>query len=1376
MGLILGLAITGAAVFAVAGAAAFICDELSEREKQRQRKMQDDYDEYEIHRRQEYKDTCIYYKNARRESEEKYWREIEEYQQKIVERRKKENKPIYHKMLKLYREHYAEKNDLLNDCVKIKELCEKSIEKQQNTYIRFKSIKTALISIEEAIYKLQAYLEYLEQYNVRFETKFEESGEIEEPFSLTLPKDYPYEGKVMLLQKLNFRNSGYIFPEAGYIRIEKNDIDIFERSDDSEKLPFMMYKGGNGKKYLSLSKGMLKNSIGGTIGIDVEVDKIKSSLIRLKFWGNDFIRINILKKDMLSQRRKTPTGSSLHVYVKDYDFALKRPIMVSERVGDGLSIAQFESIMMVQTAVEKKEFYKYLEENNLLDEDDEWRIAPLWDENEKTILRGVIMQAGTQYAYKALFEELEPGKLILRYKGMVEKEEFVSFDEVFVTTNVTVDCYSPQQIIKDNPENDELFEECYKLQLYLISEFSTQRKMMTVSPMSVYLDQWAEITNRLIELLGYGGRQKISVIERNEVRFGKSNIFTILYVSDSVKLRRFIEREKGKNRVKFFIALQTDETDKFPCKLQDEEEEISLKVTGNISTGELIERDFILDLYSVAVPYAEKQHSNALSSFKEGRVVNEKVKMAIINVKEEKYLDNGYRINLFFNSNIQTNSAQVDAVVRAFSEEKFFMIQGPPGTGKTTVIKELILQQLNRVPISKILVVSQANVAVDNVLRGIVEIAEKTEFIEKGQIVRCGSAEKIAQDIEEYSFENKYVKYYKKLRENNVNDAKTKELREKWLDIIGDKKNNDVVGECLLGCFQIVGATCVGLESRHYGLNGMEFDLVIIDEAGKALVGELLIPINRAKKTIIIGDHKQLPPVINPALYKGGKMNFDDVVEEEEQIDFLNRSFFQRLYEDCPDTMKCMLKTQFRMPPVIADLVNLFYNGELQTGINCYDKKPMFLGNNLIFVDMKNNPDYCEIQDVYENGEKSGPYNVEEISIVKDVVRKIRRYYNKRIVIITPYRKQKNLLIRAFDDKSVWINTIDAFQGDEEEVVIYCTTRSQKKTLYFSDNARLNVAFSRAKNTLIFLGSSNYLKKYPDDHILHKVSNYLANNACIINYEQWIDEEFDLCYNADFDCRKESINFSKEIITDFDHKDFFESVKEKGIEKKLCESCGKELCSNEEILCATCLEKSEIVKCQCCNREIPYPHYDKYILKKEPAKLCSLCMEAVCEECKIRFLIERKTFERLKNTGKKCLCRTCVDKYREKIYFDCEKCGEKIKFTYAYKKRLEENGGELPKICPKCKEVGNKMVIVGVCAVCGREITQKAYFVEKYGIKQQTLHKNCRDEVYTYSFCQECGDRFEITYGEKESIVRKGFQLPKRCKVCRERKRNDRQP
>lgn len=1328
MGWIFGAFAIGASALIVGAAVAFVCDELSECEKRRQRRMKNEYYEYESRRRQEYNDTCRYYESARRKSEENYRQAISEYQLQIIEKRKKENKTVYDDMMKLYDEHYAEKKSLLNDCIKIKELCEKSIGKQQNTYIRFKSIKTTLISLEEAVYKLQAYFEYLDNYKTEFNRTFENSGEIKEPFSLTLPKDYPYEGKVMMLQKKDFRNGGYVFEDSSiFIRIEQSDMEIFEKCDISQSLPFMMYKSMNGKKYLSLSKGMLKNSIGGTIGLDVEVKEIRQSVIRLKFLENEYIKINILKKDLLNQRKKTPIGSSLHVYIKDYDFALNKPIMVSERVGDGLSIAQFESIMMVQTSAEINEFQEYLKKNDLLEEDDEWRIAPLWDEDEKTVLNGVIMQLGNQYAYKALFEELEPGKLTLRYKGMLDKKEFISFDDVFVTTNVTVDCYSPQQIHKDKSKYEELFEECCKLRLYLTSEFLTQRKMMVVSPMSVYLDQWTEITNRLIKLLEYGGKQRVSVVERNEVNFGKNNCFTILYLDNYEKIRTFVEREKSKNRTKFFISFQTGENNKFPCKLQDDENQISLKVTGNITEEDLIENDFVLDLYSVVVPYAEKQHINALSAFKEGRVVNEKVKMAVVNIKEEKYSDNGYRINSFFNSNIQTNYAQVEAVIRAFAEEKFFMIQGPPGTGKTTVIKELILQQLNRVPNSKILVVSQANVAVDNVLRGIVEITEKSNLVEKGQIVRCGLTEKIAKDIEEYSFENKYIKYNENLRKQNVVDSKTKELRKKWLDIIADKNNSDVVGECLLGCFQIIGATCVGLESRHYGLNGIEFDLVIIDEAGKALAGELLIPINRAKKTIIIGDHKQLPPVINPALYKGGKINFDDVVEEEQQIDFLNKSFFQRLYEDCPETMKCMLKTQFRMPPVIADLVNLFYDGELQTGKNCYNKKPMFLGNNLIFIDMKNNLAYKEIQDEYDNGEKSGPYNLEEISAAKAIVKKIRKYYNKRIVIITPYKKQKNKLIKAFDDKNVWVNTIDAFQGDEEDIVIYCTTRSQKKTLYFSDNARLNVAFSRARNTLIFLGSSNYLKKYPKDHILNKVSNYLESKAYIVNYEKWIDEYFDLCYDANFEQNNKTVYSNNSIITDFAQKEFFESVKETELEKKVCESCGSELRDNETILCASCIGKTEMVKCKCCNRDIPYLLYDKYISKRKPASICNFCHEVECEECKTKFFIEQNVLKQLKNSEKKCLCKVCTKKYREKVYSHCKKCGDKMEFSYAYQKKLQENGRELPQICPKCK-----------------------------------------DKVFKYDFCKNCKEKFAITYGEKESFESKGLALPKKCKGCRQ--------
>ena len=879
------LLVTGAAV-------SFICDELSEQEKQRQINMQEKYNEYKNRRSRDYNDTLRYYENAFKKSKDDPIQAVIEYQRQRTESRKKENKQIYIDILSLYTQHYAEKEDLLKECS-----------------------NTTQISLDKVVYKLQAYLEYLTDYKKRFRETFENSGEIDEPFSLTLPKDYDF--------------------------------------------------GSNGTTEVS-------------------------------------------KKD-----------------------------------DDSLSAMQFDNIDMVQTADEKREFQTYLKENDLSDNVDEWIIAPIWDENKKTVLKGVIMQSGNQYAYKAMFENLEPAtaleRPILRYKGILENKDFVTFDGVFVKSNVTVDCYSPEQIIEDKSKYKELFDESFKLQLYLTFEFLIQRKMAVVSPMRVYLNK---------------------------------------------------------------------------C--------------------------------------AQKQRAKAYSCFKEGRVVNEKVKMAILNVKEEKYSDNGYRIKSFFNTDIQTNEAQVDAVIRAFGEEKFFMIQGEPGTGKTTVIKELILQQLNRIPNSKILLVAQTNDAVDNLIRGIAEGWQEAELIEKNQIVRCGSMGKIAEDIEAYSLENKYEKYKENLKKHEVSGEAIK-LREKWLNFIEDKANSDVVGEYLLGDFRIVAATCSGLESRNYLLNGYEFDLVIINEAGTAPAGELLVPINRARKIIMIGDCKQ-------------------------QADSLNKSFFQRLYEDCLDNMKCTLKTQFRMTSVISGLFN-------------------------------------------------------------------------------------------------------------------------------------------------------------------RVGSHRTN--------------------------KDSGHAGKNMITDFTQKEFFESVKKTEAGKKLCEACGRELDHNENVLCVRCLEKSETVNCQGCNKEIIYPLYYKHILKKEAELICGCSQKAICEECGKSVWIEQSALEELLLLKKKCLCNACTELYKQKVYVTCERCGDMIEFTYAHKRRLEENGNALPTICPKCRQDDSRMVTVGVCKACGKDITYQSYFVARHNIGRQTLHKECRDKLCDPIFCEKCGRRFVITYGEKEDYESRGEEVPKLCINCR---------
>lgn len=1328
MGLFTALFGMAAATAVVFKAATFLFDKLSERERRRQERLIDDYNDYVYRKKREYVDTYNYYKNARYNSEIEYNNAISNYHKKLIQQKKIENEDTFNSMRNMCDTQFKEKEKLLDECKNIVSHCKENIDKQQNSYVRFKSIKATLISLDETVYKLEAYLRYMERYKNKLTSTFENYGDILEPFSMTLPKNYPYEGRLLFLKKNEFKNYGIEIDDAGYFRIDNSDYELFDKSDENSSIPFMVSIAKNGKQYLSLRKGLLKNSIGNTIGINAEVTNIFSKKIILNFMGNPYPRLILQKQDLINQYRRTPIGSNLHVYIKDYDFTLKK-IFVSEKLEDSLNIAQFEYIALVQTEEERQSLYKYLKDNDLLDKDDEWRIGPIIDENNTLI--GVIMQIGHIYGFKAHFEDILDGKLVLHYKGILPKENLLSFDDIFVTTNISLDCYSPNQIIKDPNQYENYFEECQKFRLYLINEFAIQSSIMVNSPMNVYLNQWAEITNRLVELLNYGKNIKVSILEWKYFSIKNTGTYTILYVDNPEKILQFIEKETKKKRYKFFIEVTEKEKTKFPCKLIEENnEQFVIRINGHIDVKTLINNNFILDMYSVSNPYAEKQHANAFSMFKEGRVANENIKTAIINTSKLNYQDNGYRITNLYNPKIQTNPNQLDAVIRAFAEDKFFLIQGPPGTGKTTVIKELILQQLKRNPSSCILIVSQANVAVDNVLRGIADISKTLKYIEEAQIVRCGTKDKIASDVETFSFENKYEQYKNRLNNEKPNDKKTYELRKIWLNLINDKNNDnkDMVSECLLNCYQIIGATCVGLENRHYGLNNKKFDIVIIDEAGKALPGELLIPINHAQKVVIIGDHKQLPPVINTALYKGGKIEYDDIVEEQQQLDFLNRSFFQRLYEDCPDNLKCMLDVQFRMPPIIAELVNIFYDGKLKTGTNCLKKSPILCGNHLIFIDMKDEPDYIE-SDKKNDGSNSSPFNIKEVEAAVNIVKKIRKYYSKRIVIITPYKRQKFELINGFNGfKNICINTIDAFQGDEEDIVIYCTTRANKPTKYFSDAARLNVAFSRTKNTLIFLGSSRYLKKYPNGHILRKINDYLSNNARIIQYNEWNSENFNLQFNPIKENISKSSNTSNIATLDLltISSKIFDKLNNKQIyTKQVCCSCGKELNDNENILCNNCITKYEKHKCKCCGNTIYLSYFDKYIHGKSPSDLCENCSIAICSKCKNEFYIPNKKKDTLISNNK-------------------------------------------PLLCPKCYNESNEEISIGNCYVCGKPIRIKKYILEKYpNIVNTKIHKECSNLVYKKLTCIKCFSTFSITYGEKQYFENKGLSLPKKCKNCR---------
>lgn len=1352
-GIVIGVALLGIA---------FVCDELSEEEKRRQEQMRRDYDNYQEEKRREYQEQCHYYEQRRADERAQRAEELATYRREMMEKRKQKNRPLYDRFLSQLEQQREEKAKLLNECIDILQKCEKSIEEQQHSYVRIKSVKTVAVSLQESISKLKSYLLYLDAYKTHLKYIFDVSGELTEPFSMTLPSDYPYEGKVVYLKREDFykRQTGFAYRTLFGKNASLGEKE-YEWFDKHEILPFQFTCSKSGNWFLSLSKGFVKDSILNVASFRSWVQRAEHNWIQMGFPWDNYFKMFLNRKDLSNQFAKTPVGSTLCLFVKNYDFLLKKRVELSGRRGDSLSMERFSEIVMTQTQEERLQLHEQLKKQDLLDAEDEWRIGPVHDDHGN--VAGLILQLGQYYGFQAFFEEILPDKLILRYHHVLPKEELINFDGIFVTTNVSLVCLTPGQVQNDPEKYEHEFQECRDLQLYLISEFAAQRRIATNSPMGSYLFKWGEVTKRLIVAATCGSRFHAEIMERDEP-FGRgSRQYMLVTIKDNQtkKLRQFAEREKKRHRKRFFVEFPEEGGKRIPCKLLDEDNAFRILLEAKIDDEMLLRNQFQIDICSRDNAHAERQQEDALRAFREGRVASEALKAAILDVGSLRFLDNGQRIHDLFNQKFLENKAQLHALIGAFASEHLYLIQGPPGTGKTTVIKELILQQLRYNPKSRILVVSQANVAVDNVLRGIVQgYTRQTDSDTAFQIIRCGNRERIADDLEHFTFEEEFKRYKDSLAENLPQDLLARRLRERWISIVREQEDQDLIGEYFISCFQIIGATCVGLANQHYGLCGAIFDLVIIDEAGKALPGEIMIPLNRARKAVVIGDHKQLPPVVDPALYRGGEIRFDDVVAEDEQELFLNKSFFERLYEGCPESSRRMLNIQFRMPPVIANLVNKFYDGTLETGLNCLQKTPLCLDNHLIFIDMKDEPEYREQQHERSDGGKGSPYNLMEVKVACALVRKLRTGYKGRIVVITPYKRQKKELTDGFRQEGlqdVWADTIDAFQGDEADIIIYCTTRSQKTTKYFSDNARLNVAFSRSRNMLFFLGSSTYLEKYPKTHILHHVSEYLREYARMIPYKEWVRDDFILCFHASKSIQEE--NSGQAFNIQQLEEEIFRVEREKTA-KKACAVCGNLLEEGEDTLCWKCLNGSEQITCSCCRGKIDFPYYDKYVLKAPPPTLCVDCEELTCCKCGSVFAIRKR--DHMQYTfGRETVCARCQNT-QIGYHGICRSCNGDIRLTYTELKRCRPT---LPAVCRNCEAVR--------CDECG-----KTFYIRRDDWKEmrfktdddlKTVCPSCQRTKIAYLV--ECGNCFRdvtMTYQEMRRRQREHEAYPRYCKYCNE--------
>lgn len=1309
----------GTALFLGAIVLSVCSDEISKEEEEKRRRMEEINQSSLRNKKENYKIIRDMYDSRYFAELEEENSKIEEERYKLIKKLKKNNKDNYELISSYLKEQTSTKKEILEQCLQLLDFYDETYKSQRKSYARANTLKASILITQEAVCKLEAYLKYLSTYKKDFVKTYNQKGYLIEGFSLTLPDYIPYVGKTITLDKNDFYEFKYKNGDYGYnyklngveYLLSKFEVELFQNKTQ-DKLTFMFinekYKGEEEMK-LSLARGLLKHSVNNKEKIDLYIKSLPKKCKYLTVYKDlRYPELFVQNEDLLKPERETPKDTKLQLYVVDYDYSFNsnelfyknksndgkrnKLITLSEKLKDVRVLEKFDEIIIFFSRENKKNFATFLKENDYLNLKSEWRIGPIYDDNNR--LTGLIFQMQNFYAFKTKIVQKNPESVELEYITTLKEDELLQFDSVFVATEVPVNCrvWSESEPSKEY-KNKVL--ELNKLLLYLTHEFSHQKIKLERTPIVVFLEQWEKLTERLIEVSSIERMFDLEVSNFSMEYFAK-NSAPYFTVELNGNFKKFLKDSKNKNKNYFFKTPNSSENIIFNVeKIKDER---TIYFTTRFSEDKireiLKENNFILILCVRGNVEAEKRQLRSFDNFKSGKVVSNDVVNTLQSPKNIGFIDSGIRITKIYNKSILQNKAQLEAVVKAMASKNLFLIQGPPGTGKTTVIKELILQQLEFNKYSKILIVSQANIAVDNVLKGIIKECNNSDIVLPQQIVRCGEIDKIDPAVLDYTLYSKKDDYIKLLKEDNTISQEAEILREKWLNIVTNSKDNKLVTECLINNYQIIGATCVGLASGKYGFAESEFDLVLLDEGAKALAGELLIPINRGKKVIIIGDQKQLPPVISDKLQGNDKLNYTDIVDTDQSPDFLEKSFFERLYNDCSDNMKSMLNIQFRMPLVIADLVNLFYDGTLNNGVTCSLKKPMFLDNHLIFVDMKDEIDYKE-------NDSLSVYNLKEVDAVVQLIKKIQQDYKNRIVVITPYREQKRIIMNKLKNtKNVKVDTIDAFQGDEEDVVIYCTTRATKITKYFSDKKRLNVAFSRARNTLIFVASSRYIKSYGKGHILHQVLEKIQKNGLTIQYKKIIDENFSLNYNSNYNPDENMVKellsknnkeytieeFTSKLPTISKQSEKYENiVNENHINqqittKKKCIKC--ECILNEDFedkLCYNCLSGKTKTKCTNCRNDFFQSNIEIY-LNKNKEKLCYDCVEVNCVNCGASYTIKKDMYNKLPIYKQ---CKKCNDMIVSTVR--CKDCNNTFDITGGDKYLCESKNFTLYIRCKECR-------------------------------------------------------------------------------------------
>ena len=432
------------------------------------------------------------------------------------------------------------------------------------------------------------------------------------------------------------------------------------------------------------------------------------------------------------------------------------------------------------------------------------------------------------------------------------------------------------------------------------------------------------------------------------------------------------------------------------------------------------------------------------------------------------------------------NPSQQTAVDKILSAGELAIVHGPPGTGKTTTLVQAI-KALIRLEGGPILVTAPSNTAVDL-------LTEKLSD-EGLNVLRVGNPARVSERLMSLTLDSKMaehsaMKEVKKLKKQasafrdmahkykrNFGQAEReqrKALFNEARNIMKEvERTEQYILDDLLAKAQVITATLVG--ANHYTVRNLTFHTVVIDEAGQALEPACWIPVLKAQKLVLAGDHCQLPPTVKSA---------------EAARDGLSTTLLEKCVALHPQAV-VLLEEQYRMHETIMGYsAAVFYERRLKAHSSVADHKLFSADRPFVFVDTAG----CGFDEKTEGVSTSNPE--EAAFLFKHLTQFTAELQTQdpdgglpRVAIISPYRQQidqlKELLLHSpllkiWGDK-LSVNTIDSFQGQERDVVYISMTRSNpdSKIGFLSDIRRMNVAMTRARKKLVVIGDSATLSQSP---------------------------------------------------------------------------------------------------------------------------------------------------------------------------------------------------------------------------------------------------------------------------------------------------------